>query len=234
MIRAAFRGTAREHLIAVALALLVAICCLLLTGVPAHGADQADGSAIRAYNPFNDPKPAVPAEMLSDKRLDRKVRVSVKSKGLNQFLADLSAKTGVKLSADPKVQAERPIICCNGRSLRDLLTEISGLYGYTWRAVPDRGGYRYDLFEDAPHMKLRTAQSRESARNATRSKMARVSGASSATGLRIVLLPSDLKPPRIGIAYFLPTLAEIGRGHQRPRTLQPGDCRIGRPSIMVS
>lgn len=166
MIRAAFRGTAREHLIAVALALLVAICCLLLTGVPAHGADQADGSAIRAYNPFNDPKPAVPAEMLSDKRLDRKVRVSVKSKGLNQFLADLSAKTGVKLSADPKVQAERPIICCNGRSLRDLLTEISGLYGYTWRAVPDRGGYRYDLFEDAPHMKLRTAQSRESARKA--------------------------------------------------------------------
>jgi hypothetical protein len=149
MTRIAFRGIPREHLVALAIAILVAAICLLLSGGPAHGADQP---TIKAYNPFGEPKPAIPQEMLSDKRLDRKVEVGVKGMNLKALLGELGTLTGVNLSVETKIESERPIIFFKSRSLRDVMTELSGFYGYTWLAKP--GGY--ELIEDAEHVKARS------------------------------------------------------------------------------
>jgi len=148
MTRIAFRGMTREHLIALAIILLVSAVCLIISSDPAHGADQP---AIKQYSPFDDPKPAIPKEMLSDKRLDRKVQVFAKNMDLKALLGELSLKTGVKLSVDPKIESERPIIYFRSRSLRDVMTELSGFYGYTWLAKP--GGY--ELNEDTQRAGLR-------------------------------------------------------------------------------
>ena len=156
MIRVAFRGTVKEHLTALAIGLLFSAFCLLLSGVPAHGAD-GQGQSLKPYNPFDDPKPAVPQEMLSDKRLDLKVKVYARNKNLGDLLGDLSRVSGVKLSADPKLAAEQPILFFRSRALRDVLAELSGFYGYTWTARPDRGGSRYELIEEIGHVRLRKA-----------------------------------------------------------------------------
>lgn len=159
MTRVAFRGLAREHLIALAIALVVAALCLLVSSGPAHG---ADGSAsLKPYSPFDEPKPALPQEMAADKRLDQRVKVCSRSNSLRGLLDELTRVTGVRLSAEPRLAAEHPLIFFRATTLRNLMSELSGFYGYTWYAKPDRGGYRYDLMEDAAHIKARSARMRE-------------------------------------------------------------------------
>lgn len=139
---------------------LVFVCALVFAAAPAVAADATAPSVavpLKAYNPFDDPKPAVPKEMLSDKRLDLKVKVYAKNKNLRDLLDDLSRVSGVKLYAEPKLQAEQPILFFRGRALRDVLTELSGFYGYTWVVTP----IGYELIEDAQHFKLRTDRALE-------------------------------------------------------------------------
>ncbi len=150
MTRIAFRGIPREHLIALAIALLVSAVCLL---VSCGTADGADPMTIKQYSPFDDPKPAIPREIRSDKRLDQKLQVFAKNMDLRALLGDLRSKTGVKLSVEPKIASEHPIIFFKSKSLRDVMTELSGFYGYTWR-VKAQG---YELSEDAKHVNLRTS-----------------------------------------------------------------------------
>ena len=117
---------------------------------------SADGSRVsKAYSPFDEPRPKIPQEILSDKRLDQHVKVFVKSKNLKQLFAALSDKTGVKITASQKLRGERPIIYFHKRPLRDVMTEISGLYGYRWFISGKLGAYQYELFEDLRHAKRR-------------------------------------------------------------------------------
>ena len=138
MTRVAFRGIGKEHLIALTIALLVAALCLLASSGPAHGADGS--SSIKPYSPFDEPKPVLPQEMAADKRLDQKVKVYSRSNSMKGLLDALSSVTGVKLSVEPRLQAEHPLIFFRGRSLRDVMTDLSGFYGYTWLAKPDGAG----------------------------------------------------------------------------------------------
>ncbi len=131
--------------------LFIALMGLLST---AHGADTT--SAVhKAYNPFDELRPKIPQQMLDDKRLDVKVKVFCKSKNMKQLFADLSAKTGVKITAARELWGERPIIYFHNRPLRDVLTEVAGLYGYHWLISGKPGSYEYELFEDIRHAKRR-------------------------------------------------------------------------------
>lgn len=154
MIRIAFRGTTREHLLALAIVLLLSAFCLLLSGVPAHGADQT-GLSFKPYNPFDDPKPALPREMTADKRLDLKVKLYATSRNLRDLLDDLSRVSGVKLFAEPKLQAEQPIVFVRSKPLRTVMTELSGFYGCEWTARSGVGGYSYELREPAGRDRLK-------------------------------------------------------------------------------
>jgi len=143
------RALIRMHL---GLAILMVIC--IGRSAPSLAGDSP-GSATKAYSPFDEPRPKVPQEIIDDKRLGQKVKVFVKSKNMKQIFADLSAKTGVKITANRELWGERPIIYFHKRPLRDVMTEVSGLYGYYWLISGKSGAYEYELFEDISHAKRR-------------------------------------------------------------------------------
>lgn len=105
--------------------------------------------------PFDDPKPKIPKEIVADKRLDQKLDVFVKSSNLRELCADLSRETGVRITARCDIAGERPIIYFHHRTVRDVMTEISGLYGFFWLVKGKEGSYSYELFEDSRHVQKR-------------------------------------------------------------------------------
>jgi hypothetical protein len=140
------------------------ICAVVFFSTRTPGADSAIPSTtapIKAYNPFDEAVPRTPREILDDKRLNRKVKVFVKDKNLNQLFADLTTKTGVKLTVARSISGERAIIYFHSRPLRDVMTEISGLYGYYWLPKGKPGAYSYELFEDIRHSRLREQRKKE-------------------------------------------------------------------------
>ena len=132
-----------------------AVLFLGILGVLAAGAAFGAADKLKPYQPFDEPKPKLPKEILTDSRLDKRVKVFVKSKNVKQLFAELSAKTGVKIVAAHDLWGERPIIYFHKRPLRDVMTEISGLFGYHWFVTGKPGAYEYELFEDIRHAKRR-------------------------------------------------------------------------------
>ncbi|HET6457180.1 MAG TPA: hypothetical protein VFI02_22500 [Armatimonadota bacterium] len=127
---------------------------LVVLGVLAGTAFGASDK-LAPYKPFDEPKPKLPNEILTDSRLDRRVKVFVKSKNLRQLFDELSAKTDVKLLTNQKLWGERAIIYFHDRPLRDVMTEVANLFGYHWSVKGFPGHYRYELYEDARHAKRR-------------------------------------------------------------------------------
>ncbi|NIM06695.1 MAG: hypothetical protein GTN65_14020, partial [Armatimonadetes bacterium] len=131
----------------VLLAVIVVCSGLGISQSPAWAARISESEsgtvALKPYMPFDEPKPKIPKEILSDARLDQKVKVFVKSKNFKQLFAELSEKTGVKLGTTREISGERAIIYFHKRPLRDVMTEISGLYGYHWLVKGKKGEYRY-------------------------------------------------------------------------------------------
>lgn len=138
--------------------LFIAVACM---GSAAQSAETTARSTERAYSPFDEPRPKIPQEIIADKHLDQKVKVFVKGRNLNRLLSDLSAKTGVKITASRKLWGEHPIIYFHNRPLRDVMTEISGLYGYRWFIGGKPGSYDYEMFEDISHAKRRAEAAKE-------------------------------------------------------------------------
>lgn len=128
---------------------------LAILGVLAAGSAFGASDKLTPYRPFDEPKPKPAKEILTDSRLDKRVKVFVKSKNVKQLFAELSAKTGVKIVAAHDLWGERPIIYFHKRPLRDVMTEVSGLFGYHWFVTGKPGAYEYELFEDIRHAKRR-------------------------------------------------------------------------------
>ncbi|HET6456730.1 MAG TPA: hypothetical protein VFI02_20195 [Armatimonadota bacterium] len=122
--------------------LAVAVTCCNLA--------SADTS-LKPYSPFDEAKPRIPKEIMEDKRLDVKVNVFVKSKNFRDLFAEITKQTGVKLTADRKIAAERAIIYFHARPLRDVMAEVSGLFGYYWLPKGKEGEFTYELREDSRH-----------------------------------------------------------------------------------
>ena len=139
------------------------VLCFLILGVLAAGLAFGASDKLAPYKPFDEPKPKLPNEILTDSRLDRRVKVFVKSKNLQQLFAELSAKTGVKLLTNQKLWGERAIIYFHDRPLRDVMTEVSNLFGYHWSVKGFPGSYRYELYEDSRHAKRRDGLRKEQA-----------------------------------------------------------------------
>lgn len=150
------------HLIHSAALAACAIAYLLAIAYPGYAAEPSR----KAYTPFDEPRPRTPQEIVADKRLDVKVKVCCKSRNLKEIFADLSAKTGVKITTAREVSSQRPIAYFHDRSLRDVMMEVSGLYGYHWLISGKEGAYQYEIFEDTRH-----ANRREELRGRIRAEM---------------------------------------------------------------
>ena len=126
----------------------------LVVAVSLCGLAPADTS-LKPYSPFDESKPRIPREITEDKRLDVKVNVFIKSKNFRDLFAEISKQTGVKLTASRNIAAERAIIYFHARPLRDVMTEVSGLFGYYWLPKGKEGEYSFELREDSRHAKHR-------------------------------------------------------------------------------
>lgn len=131
--------------------LLAAACLVLLAAVPCLAADEQP----KLYSPFDEKAPKMPTEFAEDERLDIRLDVSVKNKNFRDLFTEIRRVTGVNLVASREIAAERAIIFFRDRPLRDLMTELSGLFGYYWLARGQKGQWTYELFEDVVHAKQR-------------------------------------------------------------------------------
>lgn len=116
---------------------------------------EASLTGPKLYSPFDEPKPKIPDQMLTDTRLDRKVTVCVKSMNMQDIFAQIRKQTGVRIVVAKELKGERPIIFYRDKPLRDLMAEISALYGYYWLAKGQKESWTYELFEDMVHEKRR-------------------------------------------------------------------------------
>lgn len=141
--------------------LTFAVACLFwLTSAQCFSADapvSSDSSTkmSQLYSPFDESRPRIPPEIISDKRLDQRITVCVRNKNMRDLLWEIRGLTGVRLVVARELAGERPIIYFRDRPLRDLMTEISGLYGYYWLVSGKNGSWTYELFEDDVHSKRR-------------------------------------------------------------------------------
>ncbi|HET6457082.1 MAG TPA: hypothetical protein VFI02_22005 [Armatimonadota bacterium] len=139
---------------------LMAACLLFQPSFSSASADdaissEASANAPRLYSPFDEPQPRIPAEVLSDKRLDAKITVSVKNKNMKNVFSEISKRIGVKLVTSRELSGERPVIFLHDKSARDVMIEVSKLYGYHWLVKGKQDAWTYELFEGMAHSKRR-------------------------------------------------------------------------------
>jgi hypothetical protein len=139
---------------------VTALCLLLLTPVQRSFAGEPVSTeqsfkSPKLYSPFDEARSRIPSEILSDQRLDTKVTVSARNKNMKDLFLELCKLTGIKIAVSRDLSGERPIVFFHDKPLRDVMTEISALYGYYWLVNGKQGGWEYELFEDVHHSKRR-------------------------------------------------------------------------------
>ena len=79
-----------------------------------------------------------------DGRLAQGVTLGAKALSFADLCAELTRKTGVKFSAAPSVADDNITVFCTKRPVRDLMREITNLFGFTWTrsGQPDEYSYR--------------------------------------------------------------------------------------------
>ena len=133
-----------------------AVVCLVLLSPACYSAGEpAATEEPKIYSPFDEKAPKMPAEFAGDKRLDVKLDIAVKSTNMKDLFTDIRKATGVNVVVAKELSGERPIVFFHDKPLRDVMTEISALYGYFWLAKGKEGAWTYELFEDMVHAKRR-------------------------------------------------------------------------------
>lgn len=95
-----------------------------------------------------------------DARLERKISLGAKGISLSDLCSRVTDETGVHLRAGRAVADEKITLFCEKQSLRDIMRQISHLFGYRWARSGEEGAYRYELFQD-----LRAQLAEEELRN---------------------------------------------------------------------
>ena len=117
--------------------------------------------------------PNAPAKdpLADDARLAQKIRVSVEGLPVSDLLAQLAAKTGVALAAEPDIGDDKVIVFGPARPLRDLLADLAALFNDRWESKRTRDGeIRYRLYRTVAARQLEATF----ARRTTEQQMARL------------------------------------------------------------
>ncbi len=80
-----------------------------------------------------------------DARLARKVTLSLKATAFSDLCRQLSELTGIDFAAARTVADDKITLFCKDRPARDIMRQISTLFGFTWERTGEEGAYRYRL-----------------------------------------------------------------------------------------
>jgi hypothetical protein len=102
----------------------------------ASGDNRVLGAALAAYQR---------EAAIVDPRLSRSVRLAAKATAFSDLCRQLSDQTGISLTASRSVADDKITVFCTDRPLRDLMRQISALFGFTWERTGEEGAYAYKL-----------------------------------------------------------------------------------------
>ncbi len=131
----------------------IALLGCILAHAPAWASTGT--SAQKSYSPFDEAQSRIPKAMIGDVRLDRKVKVFCKSRNVKDMFSDISAKTGIRITANSSIAGQRVILYFHNRPLRDVMTEVANTLGLYWMVTGKEGSYSYELIEDLAHRNRR-------------------------------------------------------------------------------
>jgi hypothetical protein len=95
-----------------------------------------------------------------DARLSRRIELGVKAMAFSDLCAQLKEQTGIDLKARRSVADEKVTLFCHDTQLRDIMRQITHVFGFQWGRSGEEGAYRYELSQD-----LRGQLSEEELRN---------------------------------------------------------------------
>src|SRR5947208_2552434 len=93
-----------------------------------------------------------------DSRLEAKGTIRAVGISFPDFLADLSAKTGIRFTLDRNVSEDKITLFAHDRPLATTLKAVARFFNFTWRRSGEPGSYTYTLFQSAAQ---RRAEERE-------------------------------------------------------------------------
>lgn len=83
-----------------------------------------------------------------DSRLTRRVTLAAKATAFSDLCRQLSDTSGIDLQAARSVADEKATIFCQNTPLRDLMRQITHVFGYRWARTGEDGRYAYELTQD--------------------------------------------------------------------------------------
>jgi hypothetical protein len=83
-----------------------------------------------------------------DARLIRKVSPHSKATSFANLCQHLRDETGIELTAGRNVADDKVTIFCTDQSLRDLMRQITHVFGFSWYRSGEEGAYKYELAQD--------------------------------------------------------------------------------------
>jgi hypothetical protein len=83
-----------------------------------------------------------------DGRLTRKVTLQLKATALADLCEQLRSDTGIQLAAGQSVADEKVTLFCRSMPLREVMRQLSRLFGYTWLRSGKEDAFRYELTQD--------------------------------------------------------------------------------------
>jgi hypothetical protein len=83
-----------------------------------------------------------------DARLFQKVGLQQKAVSLEELCRELARQSGIRIEASRGVADEKVTAFVKERSLREVMRQVTRLFGYTWLRVGKGGEYRYELIQD--------------------------------------------------------------------------------------
>lgn len=100
-----------------------------------------------------------------DPRLARKLTLSTKGQAFADLCAQWTAQTGIEFTAGRTVADDKVTIFCKDKPLRDLMRQITQVFGFRWKRGGEPGKYQYELYQD-----LRAQLTEEELRNRDRNE----------------------------------------------------------------
>jgi hypothetical protein len=83
-----------------------------------------------------------------DPRLVHRMTVAAKGQSFADLCRQWKEETGIDFSAARTVADDKVTIFCKEKPLRDVMRQITQVFGYLWRRSGEEGQYQYELYQD--------------------------------------------------------------------------------------
>src|SRR2546421_8815599 len=78
-----------------------------------------------------------------DERFQQKLTIHAAGLPMREILADISARTGIKLSPSAKVAEDKAVLFVRERPLASTLENLAKFFNFMWEAEGKKGEYAY-------------------------------------------------------------------------------------------